>query len=103
MSLDAIWRSSDAFNRFRGTDWMMEPCRSCDRREVDWGGCRCQAFALTGNPRVADPVCHLAPDHDALEPALRAAEAPAPPLIYRRIGGSVPASEEAAPLTTTPS
>jgi pyrroloquinoline quinone biosynthesis protein E len=87
-SLDAIWRHSDAFNRFRGTDWMMEPCRSCERREIDWGGCRCQAFALTGNARVADPVCHLAPDHAALEPALRAAEAPAPPLIYRRIGGS---------------
>lgn len=103
MSLDAIWRGADAFNRFRGTDWMMEPCRSCDRREIDWGGCRCQAFALTGNPRVADPVCHLAPDHGALEPALRAAEEPPPPLIYRRIGGTVPASEGAAPLTTAPS
>jgi len=96
-SLDAIWRSSDAFNRFRGTDWMMEPCRSCDRREIDWGGCRCQAFAFTRNPRVADPVCHLSPDHGALEPALRAAEAP-PPLIYRRIGGSSSAPEDAERL-----
>ncbi|HKF72494.1 MAG TPA: pyrroloquinoline quinone biosynthesis protein PqqE [Stellaceae bacterium] len=96
-SLDAIWRSSDAFNRFRGTDWMMEPCRSCDRREIDWGGCRCQAFAFTRNPRVADPVCHLSPDHGALEPALRAAEA-APPLIYRRIGGSSSAPEDAGRL-----
>ena len=96
-SLDAIWRSSDAFNRFRGTDWMMEPCRSCDRREIDWGGCRCQAFAFTRNPRVADPVCHLSPDHGALEPALRAAEAP-PPLIYRRIGGSSSAPEDAGRL-----
>ncbi|HEV3175804.1 MAG TPA: pyrroloquinoline quinone biosynthesis protein PqqE [Stellaceae bacterium] len=102
MSLDAIWRGSEAFNRFRGTDWMMEPCRSCDRREIDWGGCRCQAFALTGNPRVADPVCHLAPDHLALEPALRAAEAAPPPLIYRRIGGSTTASDEAVPISAAP-
>jgi PqqA peptide cyclase len=100
-SLDAIWRSSEAFNRFRGTDWMMEPCRSCDRREIDWGGCRCQAFALTGNPRVADPVCHLSPDRGALEPALRAAEAPAPPLIYRRIDGASAAPEDAAPVSTS--
>jgi len=100
-SLDAIWRSSEAFNRFRGTDWMMEPCRSCDRREIDWGGCRCQAFALTGNPRVADPVCHLSPDRGAIEPALRAAEAPAPPLIYRRIGGASTALEDAAPVSST--
>jgi len=100
-SLDAIWRSSEAFNRFRGTDWMMEPCRSCDRREIDWGGCRCQAFALTGNPRVADPVCHLSPDHGALEPALKAAEAPAPPLIYRRIGGAGAVPEDATPVSAT--
>jgi len=101
-SLDAIWRSSEAFNRFRGTDWMMEPCRSCDRREIDWGGCRCQAFALTGNPRVADPVCHLSPDRGAIEPALRAADAPAPPpLIYRRIDGASAAPEDAAPVSTS--
>ena len=99
-SIDAIWRSSEAFNRFRGTDWMMEPCRSCDRREIDWGGCRCQAFALTSNPRVADPVCHLSPDRGALEPALRAAEAPAPPLIYRRIDGASAAPEDAAPVSS---
>jgi pyrroloquinoline quinone biosynthesis protein E len=101
MSLDAIWRGSEAFNRFRGTGWMMEPCRSCDRQEIDWGGCRCHAFALTGNPRVADPVCHLAPDHAALEPAIRAAEAPAPLLIYRRIGGQGTAPEGAAPISAT--
>jgi PqqA peptide cyclase len=103
MSLDAIWRGSETFNRFRGTGWMMEPCRSCDRREIDWGGCRCQAFALTGNPRVADPVCHLAPDHAALGPAIRAAEAPAPLLIYRRIGGPATAPEGAASISATPS
>ena len=103
VSLDSIWRSSEAFNRFRGTDWMLEPCRSCERREIDWGGCRCQAFALTGNPRVADPVCHLSPDHRALEPALRAADAAAPPLIYRRVGGSSTVPEDAAPLSTASS
>ena len=54
-SLGDIWRSNPAFKAFRGTDWMREPCRSCDRREIDWGGCRCQALALTGDARNADP------------------------------------------------
>jgi PqqA peptide cyclase len=61
--LDWIWFESEAFNRFRGTDWMSEPCRSCDRREIDFGGCRCQAFLLTGNSTATDPVCHLSPHH----------------------------------------
>ena len=86
-SLVVIWRDSDAFNHFRGTGWMLEPCRSCERREIDWGGCRCQAFALTGKATVADPVCHLATDRGALEKAIRTTAAPPPPLIYRRIGG----------------
>ncbi len=59
-----IWKNSPAFNAFRGTDWMQEPCRSCARREIDFGGCRCQAFALTGDARATDPVCHLAPGHE---------------------------------------
>ena len=58
-----IWRTGDAFTRFRGTAWMPEPCRSCDRREVDWGGCRCQALAVAGRADIADPACELAPDH----------------------------------------
>jgi pyrroloquinoline quinone biosynthesis protein E len=62
-SLADIWRSSPAFNAFRGTDWMQEPCRSCAMKEKDFGGCRCQAFLLTGDARNADPVCHLAPQH----------------------------------------
>ena len=62
-SLSEIWRHSEAFNRYRGTEWMREPCRSCDRREIDWGGCRCQALALTGDASNADPVCELAPGH----------------------------------------
>lgn len=55
-----IWEESSAFQRFRGTAWMPEPCRSCDQKEIDWGGCRCQALALTGNAAATDPVCHLA-------------------------------------------
>jgi pyrroloquinoline quinone biosynthesis protein E len=62
-SLADIWRSSPAFVAFRGTDWMQEPCRSCARRDRDFGGCRCQAFLLTGDARAADPVCHLSPHH----------------------------------------
>jgi pyrroloquinoline quinone biosynthesis protein E len=62
-TLADIWRDSPAFRAFRGTDWMREPCRSCPRREEDFGGCRCQAFLLTGDARATDPVCHLSPDH----------------------------------------
>jgi pyrroloquinoline quinone biosynthesis protein E len=58
-----IWLNSPAFRAFRGTEWMREPCRTCPRREEDFGGCRCQAFLLTGDARAADPVCHLSPDH----------------------------------------
>src|SRR5947208_1132847 len=62
-SLSDIWMNSPAFNAFRGTVWMKEPCVSCPRREQDFGGCRCQAFALTGDAAAADPVCHLSPAH----------------------------------------
>ncbi len=62
ISLSDAWYRSDAFNRYRGTAWMPEPCRSCDRREIDWGGCRCQAFAFTGDASRTDPACALAPD-----------------------------------------
>jgi PqqA peptide cyclase len=66
-ALADIWRSSPAFSAFRGIDWMEEPCRSCARREQDFGGCRCQAFLITGSARTADPVCHLSPHHDLIE------------------------------------
>ena len=72
-----IWGESPAFRRFRGTDWMPEPCRSCDRRDLDFGGCRCQAFQLTGDPARTDPVCHLSPDHGRVVEAVRAANATA--------------------------
>jgi PqqA peptide cyclase len=73
-SLAWIWERSPVFQRFRGTTWMPEPCRSCDRREIDFGGCRCQAFQLTGDAARTDPVCHLSPDHDLVTAAARAAE-----------------------------
>jgi pyrroloquinoline quinone biosynthesis protein E len=83
-SLADIWYGSDAFNRFRGTAWMPEPCRGCDRREIDWGGCRCQAFALTGNASRTDPVCALSPDHALVEAALRESDGDPAPFTYRR-------------------
>jgi PqqA peptide cyclase len=74
-----IWDESPLFRRFRGTEWMPEPCRSCDRREVDFGGCRCQAFQLTGDAARTDPVCHLSPDHEIVAEAVRAANEGAQP------------------------
>src|SRR3954470_7922827 len=74
-SLQSIWDESEAFGRFRGTDWMPEPCRSCPlgRQEEDWGGCRCQALRLTGEAAATDPVCRLSPHHDAVVAAREAA------------------------------
>ncbi len=80
--LEEIWTSSPAFNAFRGTDWMQEPCASCPRREQDFGGCRCQAFLLTGDARATDPVCHLAPNH-AMMAELASVQAEEP-YVYRR-------------------
>ena len=65
-SLSWIWRDSPAFNRFRGTEWMAEPCRSCELRHLDFGGCRCQAALLTGNAANTDPTCDLSPQRDTL-------------------------------------
>jgi pyrroloquinoline quinone biosynthesis protein E len=70
-SLRSIWEDSPVFNRFRGESWMPEPCRTCDRRAHDFGGCRCQAFLLTGDAAATDPVCTLAPSHQAVEDALQ--------------------------------
>ena len=68
-SLNWIWFESAAFNRFRGIDWMDEPCRSCPRQTIDFGGCRCQALLLTGDATAADPVCHLSPEHHLITEA----------------------------------
>jgi PqqA peptide cyclase len=85
--LREIWYEDAAFRRFRGTEWMAEPCRSCERREIDFGGCRCQAFALTGDAARTDPACALSADHALLELAQEEAQAPPPAFIYRQIGG----------------
>jgi len=85
--LGDIWRNSSGLQRFRGTDWMPEPCSSCDRRELDWGGCRCQALALTGDAAATDPVCELSPHHDDIQQLAITESAVAPPsFAYRRIG-----------------
>jgi pyrroloquinoline quinone biosynthesis protein E len=68
-SLKWIWLESGAFQRFRGEQWMPEPCRSCERRVEDFGGCRCQAFLITGDAGATDPVCTLAPTHHLIESA----------------------------------
>jgi pyrroloquinoline quinone biosynthesis protein E len=86
-SLDRIWAEAPVMTAFRGTEWMPDPCRSCDRRELDFGGCRCQAFQLTGDAARTDPVCHLSPDHDLVARAVEAANAGSVnqlPLVPRR-------------------
>jgi PqqA peptide cyclase len=81
--LARIWNDAPAFQAFRGTDWMREPCRSCDRREIDFGGCRCQALALAGDAAATDPACELSPLH-AMMAGLGEREATADvPYAYR--------------------
>lgn len=72
-SLSHIWYDSFGFNRYRGNDWMPEPCRSCPEKEQDFGGCRCQAFMLTGDADNADPVCSKSPHHGTILAAREAA------------------------------
>ena len=86
--LSEIWHLSDAFNAFRGTGWMPEPCQSCDRKGIDFGGCRCQAMALAGDARATDPVCSRSPLHARIVAAAEADAADAADaagLIYRRM------------------
>jgi pyrroloquinoline quinone biosynthesis protein E len=71
-TLGDIWYKGAAFNAFRGTDWMQEPCRTCERRDIDFGGCRCQAMALAGDAAATDPVCSKSPHHAALVAAAEA-------------------------------
>ena len=88
--LDWIWRKSQAFNAFRGDGWMKEPCRSCSEKEKDFGGCRCQAFLLTGDAANTDPVCTKSPHRHLIDNLIanvgpRPAE-PATPLVMREAG-----------------
>jgi PqqA peptide cyclase len=82
-ALRDIWENSPAFNAFRGTSFLPEPCQSCERRELDFGGCRCQAFALTGDAKATDPVCHLSPHHHLVEE--QAAIREDAEYVYRRL------------------
>ncbi len=83
--LEWIWSESDAFARFRGTDWMQEPCRTCPlgRQEVDWGGCRCQALRLTGDAAATDPVCRFSAHHDRVVAARESAQTDE--FVYRMV------------------
>jgi pyrroloquinoline quinone biosynthesis protein E len=94
-ALDWIWRDSESFNRFRGTEWMPEPCRSCPQREIDFGGCRCQAALLTGNAANTDPVCELSPNRAVVDAVLlhtnSSAKHPAD-WLYRTNPSSLPVS-----------
>ncbi len=73
-SIESIWNHSGGFNKYRGYDWMKEPCASCDEKEKDFGGCRCQAYMLTGDANNADPVCSKSPHHDLIVKAQQEAE-----------------------------
>ncbi|OIQ28873.1 MAG: pyrroloquinoline quinone biosynthesis protein PqqE [Alphaproteobacteria bacterium MedPE-SWcel] len=85
-SLHEIWYESAAFNAYRGTDWMAEPCVSCERKTVDFGGCRCQALALAGDANATDPVCVKSPHHKALQAAAEAfAASTEDTLTYRQM------------------
>jgi pyrroloquinoline quinone biosynthesis protein E len=85
-TIESIWYRSNGFNHFRGYEWMKEPCRSCDEKEKDFGGCRCQAFLLTGDANNADPVCAKSPHHHLITDARENADLAEPAkesMIYR--------------------
>jgi pyrroloquinoline quinone biosynthesis protein E len=91
-SLRFIWEESAAFQRFRGDEWMQEPCRSCERKTRDFGGCRCQAMLYTGDPDATDPVCSLAPRRDLIDAVIAsAAQASSSDWVYRINPANTPA------------
>jgi pyrroloquinoline quinone biosynthesis protein E len=106
-TLKDIWYNSDAFNRYRGYGWMKEPCRTCPEKEKDFGGCRCQAYALTGEAENADPVCSKSPHHADVKQIVLQAQAPRAeekPLVYRNDANSmryaaIPIKEERDKVT----
>ncbi len=86
--MEQIWYESTGFNHFRGDGWMKEPCRSCPEKARDFGGCRCQAYLLTGDAANADPVCDLSLHHHLVTDAVARAEHPdrpreERPLVFR--------------------
>ena len=82
-SLEKIWHEDFSFNKFRGLDWLPSPCRDCDEKEKDFGGCRCQAFMLTGDMHKTDPVCDNSPDHHLIQAAITQSQQPTENLFYR--------------------
>jgi PqqA peptide cyclase len=100
-NVEWIWNESPAFNKFRGLDWMQEPCRSCPEKEKDFGGCRCQAYMLTGDATNADPVCDKSPHHEKLHDDVERIgklanqkNDDAKPLIFRNMKNSKKLSKE---------
>jgi pyrroloquinoline quinone biosynthesis protein E len=97
-SVDWIWHDSPDFNQFRGFEWMKEPCRSCDEKEKDFGGCRCQALMLTGDAKSTDPVCDKSPDHGKLlaqVAEIEAQQVTEQPLVFRNMRESKRLSNKA--------
>ena len=93
-SLKDIWFNDFSFNHFRGEDWMPSPCKTCDERDKDFGGCRCQAFLLTGDMHKTDPVCSKSPDHHIIQHIIgKAGEEASKPLKYRTIAEQIPVME----------
>jgi len=106
-----IWYDSPGFNHFRGDEWMKEPCRTCPEKTKDFGGCRCQAYMLTGDAGNADPVCDLSPHHDVVTAAVAKAQQAqtkaatakniaAQPIVFRDDKNSRKLSQKAQPETT---
>ncbi|MES9975804.1 MAG: SPASM domain-containing protein, partial [Candidatus Thiodiazotropha sp.] len=91
-SIEWIWNDSSDFNRFRGYGWMKEPCRNCDEKEKDFGGCRCQAYLLTGDAANADPVCSKSPHHEQIVKMVNETNIPrepdTAPLVFRNMRNS---------------
>ncbi|MFN0318044.1 MAG: pyrroloquinoline quinone biosynthesis protein PqqE [Burkholderiales bacterium] len=97
-----IWQESPGFKAYRGDTWMKEPCRSCDEKEKDWGGCRCQAYLLTGDATSTDPVCDKSPKHDLITKVVEKAQVPGKPasvhpIVFRLDKNSATRSEPAKP------
>ena len=84
-SISEVWYQSNAFNRFRGNEWMQAPCRSCPEKVKDFGGCRCQAYLLTGDATNADPVCSKSPHHNVIEQAIKSAKESGEPAHSQRV------------------
>jgi pyrroloquinoline quinone biosynthesis protein E len=99
-----IWYDSPGFNAYRGDGWMKEPCRSCPEKENDLGGCRCQAFMLTGDATNTDPVCDLSPQHHVVSEVVARAQKPAKPagvqpIVFRDDRNSRKLSGKGEPVT----